>query len=155
MAIVAVQTNSEDDPALPPGLGFMQLLWAVDHGLGVTSRRMVRRLGLTGPQRLVIRLLGRFPGTSPGALARMMRLHAGTVSVVLRTLASRRLVARETDPLDARRTLLRLTARGSELDAPHRDTVEAAVSRVLVRIPRRHVAIARHVLRELEAELTR
>jgi MarR family transcriptional regulator, organic hydroperoxide resistance regulator len=43
---------------LPNVLQFMQLLWAVDHGLQRASKGMLRRLGVTGPQRLALRLIG-------------------------------------------------------------------------------------------------
>ena len=36
---------------LSPELEFMRLLWAVEHGLQTTSKRMARRIGVTGPQR--------------------------------------------------------------------------------------------------------
>ena len=43
---------------------FLRLVWAVDHALQTTSKRMARSLGVTGPQRLVVRIVGRVP-TSP------------------------------------------------------------------------------------------
>ena len=39
-------------------LEFMRVLWAVDHALQSTSKWMEVRLGVTGPQRLVIRMIG-------------------------------------------------------------------------------------------------
>jgi len=53
---------------LGPVLEFMKQLWAVDHGLQSVSKRMEARFGITGPQRLVVRIVGRFPGISAGAL---------------------------------------------------------------------------------------
>ena len=38
-------------------LEFMRVLWAVDHALQSTSKWMEVRLGVTGPQRLVIRIV--------------------------------------------------------------------------------------------------
>lgn len=133
----------------------MQVLWSVDHALNVRSRRMIRRLGITGPQRLVIRLLGRAPGARPGYLAELLRVHPGTVSGILRRLQSRGLIVRASDPHDGRKTQLHLTRKGAALDAPDEDTVESAVGRVLRRMPKRHEEIARRVLVELEEELSR
>ena len=39
-------------------LQFMQRLWDLVHALDVRSKRMAKELGVTGPQRLVIRVLG-------------------------------------------------------------------------------------------------
>jgi hypothetical protein len=52
--------------APPPQLGdvldFMRLIWAVDHALQKASKRMKTAIGVTGPQRLVIQIVARFPG---------------------------------------------------------------------------------------------
>jgi MarR family transcriptional regulator, organic hydroperoxide resistance regulator len=56
-------------PAMGPVLEFMRVAWALDHALQKMSKHMETALGITAPQRLVIRLLGRFPGMSAGLLA--------------------------------------------------------------------------------------
>src|ERR1043166_1406830 len=38
-------------------LDFMRAVWALDHALRSRSKRMKREIGLTGPQRLVLRLV--------------------------------------------------------------------------------------------------
>src|SRR5664279_719632 len=43
-------------------LDFMRLIWALDHGLQSLSKRMQATLGLTGPQRVALRVLGRESG---------------------------------------------------------------------------------------------
>jgi len=62
-------SKPEGADQLGPVLEFMKLLWAVDHGLQSISKHMESRFGITGPQRLVVRIVGRFPGISAGALA--------------------------------------------------------------------------------------
>jgi hypothetical protein len=57
------KTEPGDVPALGDILDFMRLLWAVDHGLHSTSKRMNTSIGVTGPQRLVLRMTGKFPGS--------------------------------------------------------------------------------------------
>ena len=47
-------------------LEFMRSLWGVNHALESRSRRMKVRYGVTGPERMVVRLVGRFPGISAG-----------------------------------------------------------------------------------------
>jgi hypothetical protein len=49
-------------PALDDVLRFMQLLWALVHQMDKASKRMRQELGVTGPQRLVLRVVGLQPG---------------------------------------------------------------------------------------------
>lgn len=122
---------TDDLPSLGGVLDFMRLLWAVDHGLQMASKRMSRRLGVTGPQRLAIRILGRHPGISAGALARYLHIHPSTLTGILRRLEARRMIRRWTDPRDARRALFDLTSKGRAIETSRRSTVEASVQRVL------------------------
>lgn len=124
----------------------MKLLWAVDHGLQSTSKRMEAKMGVTGPQRLVIRIVGRYPGISAGQLAEIMQLHPSTLTGVLKRLQQRGIIERRVDPKDGRRALLGLTARGRELDSLRTGTVEAAVRQALKTMPRRKLEAAQDVL---------
>ncbi len=63
---------------LGPVLSFMRSLWGVNHALESTSLRMKARIGVTGPERMVLRLVGRYPGIAAGELARILRVHPGT-----------------------------------------------------------------------------
>ena len=116
-------------------LDFMRLIWALDHGLQSLSKRMQRSLGLTGPQRVALRVLGRRPGITAGALAGILRVHPSTLTGVLHRLERRGLVRRTRDPEDGRRALLELTPRGRKLDITSPGTVEAVVARVLAGVP--------------------
>jgi len=95
--------------ALPDTLAFMQLLWAVDHGLRSLSKRMHHTLGITGPQRLCLRMLGRTPGAAPSELAAQLHIDRGTLSGILERLVRAGLVRRTADPRDGRRARLELT----------------------------------------------
>jgi len=139
---------------LGPVLEFMKQLWAVDHGLQSVSKRMEARFGITGPQRLVVRIVGRFPGISAGALAEVLHVHPSTLTGVLRRLETRGMLLRRGDPRDARRALFGLTARGRKMDTLRTGTVEQAVRRVLVRMPEDAIA-AERILSALAAELAR
>jgi DNA-binding MarR family transcriptional regulator len=116
-------------------LDVLRLIWAVDQGLQRTSKRMETSLGITGPQRFVIRLLGKFPGITVGQLAEMMMVHPSTVSGIVRRLEGRGLIDRRTDPGDRRRCFLRLTARGRSRDVDATGTVESALRGVLSAAP--------------------
>ncbi|MBU8898914.1 MarR family transcriptional regulator [Corallococcus sp. H22C18031201] len=140
-------------PPLGEVLEFMRLLWAVDHGLQSTSKRMESKLGLTGPQRLVIRLVGRFPGITAGSLAHILHVHPSTLTGVLKRLERRGLLERKSDPLDGRKALFSLTEEGRQHDIPSEGTVEAAAQRVLARMPRGHIVFTQEVLTTLAQEL--
>lgn len=144
-----------DDLQLGKVLGFMRLLWAVDHGLHSRSKRMGSRLGVTGPQRLVLRILGRYPGVSAGGLATILKVHPSTLTGVLRRLEGRGLIHRQEDAADRRRTLLRLTLAGERLDAQRIGTVEAAVRRALLKLPAAELAAAERALAAVAQELDR
>lgn len=140
-------------PPLGEVLEFMRLLWAVDHGLQSTSKRMESTLGLTGPQRLVIRLVGRFPGITAGTLAQILHVHPSTLTGVLKRLEKRGLLERKSDPLDGRKALFALTETGRGLDVPSEGTVESAVARVLSRMSRNRILCTQDVLTALAQEL--
>ncbi len=114
---------------------------------------MERTLGVTGPQRLVIRLVGRFPGVSAGQLAEVMSVHPSTMTGILRRLEARGLVQRRVDARDRRRLFLGLTAAGRELNVTESGTVEAAVDRVIHSLPEKRIAAAREVLATLARAL--
>jgi DNA-binding MarR family transcriptional regulator len=140
-------------PPLGEVLEFMRLLWAVDHGLQSTSKRMESSLGLTGPQRLVVRLVGRFPGITAGKLAQILHVHPSTLTGVLKRLEKRGVLERKADPLDGRKALFALTEVGRALDVPSEGTVEAAVQRVLSRLSRARILGTQEVLTALAEEL--
>jgi DNA-binding MarR family transcriptional regulator len=133
----------------------MRLLWSVAHGMQSRSKRMGSVLGVTGPQRLVLRILGRSSEASAGALARAMCVHPSTLTGVLRRLESRGLVERTRDEADARKALLRLTQEGKKLDGQQAGTVEAAVRRTLGRASTQDLEATRKVLDLLSEELGR
>ncbi|MBK9263505.1 MAG: MarR family transcriptional regulator [Polyangiaceae bacterium] len=134
-------------------LEFMRLLWAVDHALQSTSKRMEVSLGVTGPQRLVIRIVGRFPQISAGELADVLHIHPSTLTGVLKRLEARGIIDRKVDSTDARRALFSLTAKGKEVDSLRNGTVEATVRKALSKLPARKVVAARDVLSELAGTL--
>jgi DNA-binding MarR family transcriptional regulator len=140
-------------PALGPELEFLRLLWQVDHALQRRSKRMVRELGLTGPQRLVLRLVGRFPGLPAGELARLLHVHPSTLTGILARLERNGFLARRADPRDRRRALFGLTARGRDLDAADPLTIESALLRVLAKASAPQVDAARALLQALAHEL--
>lgn len=134
-------------------LWFMQDLWALGHGLEVASRRMLEQLGVTGPQRLVLRVVGERPGITPGEIASTLALHPSTLTGIVRRLERERFLVRAADPRDGRRVRCRLTPRGRKVSAARRGTVEAAVRRTLERTSAASIATAAEVMQRLATEL--
>ena len=134
-------------------LDFMRLLWAVHHALQTTSKRMERNLGVTGPQRLVLRVLAQRPGLSAGDLSRALHTDPSTLTGVLRRLEERKLVVRSADATDARRIKLNVTADGKRFAKERNGTVEAAVKAALERMSADSLKQSRKVLTALAESL--
>jgi DNA-binding MarR family transcriptional regulator len=138
---------------LSEALVFMQTLWALTHGLESASKRMHAKLGVTGPQRLVLRIIGHHGRISAGALAEVLHIHPSSLTGMLQRLEQGELIRRESDPLDRRRALFELTRKGLRLNDQRAGTIEAIVSRTLQRLSKERVVNAKEVLSALGAAL--
>jgi DNA-binding MarR family transcriptional regulator len=127
-------------------LEFLQCLLRTSHALERRSRRMEKAIGVTAPQRLVLRFLGRFPGVTAGQLAQALHVDPGTLSASLRRLEGRGLIERRRDPADTRRVTLGLTGEGRAVDIPRPGTVEAAADTLLAEASPRDLAATVRVL---------
>lgn len=112
-------------------LNVLSQLWRVNHALEKLSRQMLVSIGVTGPQRLALRIIGHTPDLSATALARALRLDPSTVTGILRRLQEAGMLERTPDLQDARRVRLRLTEQGRAVDTRAQGTVEAAMTRTL------------------------
>jgi DNA-binding MarR family transcriptional regulator len=131
----------------------MQALWALAHALEARSKWMHRNLSVTGPQRLLLRVIGESPGCTPGAAARRLSLNPGTASRLASGLERSGLVRRERDREDGRRQQLILTRRGEIVNGHRRGTVEAAVREALAKATPCEVRLARRFIRRLAGSL--
>lgn len=145
----------EPGEALGPVLEFLRVLWAVNHGLESVSKRMKRRAGVSGRDRIVVRLVGDRPGTSAGELATILHVDPSTLTGQLGRLVDRGLVRRTSHPDDARRAVLTLTAKGRAVDRMRSGTIEARVREALGRVSREDARVAADVLSEIAAALSR
>jgi len=136
-----------------PVLEFIRRMWAVDHELQRASKRMVGRIGLTAPQRLAVRFIGRHSGVTLGQLAELLHLHAGTVTGIVRKLEELGLVVQTRSLEDTRRRHLALTAKGRQIDRRRKGTVEAAVRRTASAVTSTELATAAAVLDVLAKNL--
>jgi len=131
----------------------MRLLWNIEHRLQSASKVMETRLGITGPQRLVLRVVARCPGISAKELAHVVRLHPSTITGILQRLSKRGLLLRAPDPADTRRVRLRVQPAARRFTRRSTATVEFAVERALKRMPVSSVTAARTVLAAIAASL--
>lgn len=134
-------------------LRILARIWALHHGLQAVSKRMQRRLGVTAPQRAVLRTVQHAAGISAGDLARRLHEHPSTLTGVLRRLEQGAYLVRDADPDDKRRALFRITAKGEALCGEQEGTVEAAIRRALVRLDDSERTALRHALEVVAEEL--
>jgi DNA-binding MarR family transcriptional regulator len=134
-------------------LEFLRLLWKIDHSLQRLSKAMLKRLGVTGPQRLALRLVARTPGISLGDLSRSLCLHPSTVTGIVQRLEQKGFITRSTASTDARRTELRLSPSANRLTRPLPGTVEDATWRTVERVGASQVVLVQETLVELAAQL--
>jgi DNA-binding MarR family transcriptional regulator len=138
---------------LGPALTFIRALWALDSGLAARSKAMARRLGVTGPQRLALRILARLGPMSPGRLAALLHVHPASVTRLAVTLEKRRLLRRRPDPEDGRRLVLELAPAAAPLIRAIPGTIEAAVDAALGGATRREVTAALRLLTRITEAL--
>lgn len=147
-------TEPEDVLPLDPALAFLQRLWELNHALERLSSRMESAFGVSAPQRLMVRCVGKYPGVTPGRLSRMLHLDPGTVSASLRRLERLALIERRRDPRDGRRHRLGLTPAGRKVDALRAGTVEAAVVSVLDGSSESDIEVTEAMLRRIATVLS-
>ena len=140
-------------PPLDATLDFLRLLWSIEHRLQSASKHMEASLGITGPQRLVLKVVDQFPGISATEVATVVRLHPSTITGILQRLARKGLLLRARDPIDTRRVRLRALPAARRFTRRSKGTVEAAVERALKRVPAASVHAARDVLTAIVASL--
>jgi len=148
-----IEAPPEHVAALGEVLSFMRTLWALTHGLESASKRMLSELGVTGPQRLVLRIVGQNPEISPGDLARVLHMHPSSLTGVLHRLVQAKLLLRERDPEDGRKSTLTLSPIGRQVNGRRGGTVEAAVQRVMAGQTPERLRIVKEVLSALAEEL--
>jgi DNA-binding MarR family transcriptional regulator len=150
---MSARAVAPSEPQLGRSLEFLRSIWALDHALHARSKAMAKRTGLTGPQRLALRIIGTSPNISSGQLARVLHVHPSTLTGVLQRLETQGLVVRARDSADGRRALFVLTRAGEKLAVSVEFSVEGAVKKLLKQIDPSDAQIAQRLILRLADEL--
>ncbi len=141
--------EDESEYPLDVGLTFLREIWALNHSLERASKRMEYLLGVTARQRIVIRVLGKYPGITAGQLSALLRIDPGTLSAAIARLEARGWVERGRDARDQRRVTIMLTPNGKKLDIESNHTIENAVQVTLSKTDARDRACVSQFLSRL------
>ena len=134
-------------------LEFIRVLWALDESLQILSRRMELRLGVTGPQRMVLRLISRFPGIPASVISQILKLHSSTVNNAVHSLEAKGHLVRIITEEDGPSGILELTESGLAIAKPQDRTIESAVRAFVQGRPGDYLNQARKVLDQLSRKL--
>jgi DNA-binding MarR family transcriptional regulator len=132
---------------------FLSAVWALYRELDSASARMLEHLGVSGPQRLALRIIELTPGISAGELALALDLHRSTVSGLAKRLEHLGLLTRRTDTSDRRVVFLELTAAGRKLNTRTALTIETALGELIQARGAAWRRSARELLRDLSAAI--
>ncbi len=83
--------------------------------ISLHSKYLVKKVGLTGPQLVILLEVSKFDEVSVGKIAKAISLSQATVTGILERLEKRELILRRRDDIDRRRVLIRMTEDGFRL----------------------------------------
>jgi DNA-binding MarR family transcriptional regulator len=95
----------------------LRSLRRITRAIDLHSRQLMATFGLTGPQLVCLRAIGREPKLTPSELARSVSLSQATVTGIVDRLVARQLVTRTPTPKDRRSVYVSLTQAGLDLVA--------------------------------------
>ena len=139
---------------MTPELETLRAVWELNHRLEVASSEMLRTIGVTAQQRMLLRVLASAGPMTAGALAATLHIHPGTLSSSLRRLEARGLLRRERAEEDGRRIEVTITRAGARIASKYEGTVEEATARVLGASPSGRAKAAVAFIRALSTELS-
>lgn len=87
----------------------------ITRAIDIHSRHLASKFGLTGPQLVCLRVLGRLERTTPSSLAKQVDLSQATVTGIVDRLAARQLVTRRRNEDDRRHVTVAITDAGRAL----------------------------------------
>lgn len=92
-------------------IAIRKIVQAID----MNSRQLMKRVGLTGPQLVMLQEIANCDEVAAGELARAVSLSQSTVTGILERLEKRQLITRRRCDDDKRRVLVHITETGTEI----------------------------------------
>ena len=92
-------------------IAIRKIVQAID----LNSRKLVKRVGLTGPQLVILQEIASCMEMTPGEIARAVSLSQSTVTGILDRLEKRQLISRRRSDGDKRRIMVRITDSGNRI----------------------------------------
>jgi MarR family transcriptional regulator, organic hydroperoxide resistance regulator len=100
-------------------------LYSTMHAMNKIYRRLLRRLGLTYPQYLVMLILWERDGLTVSEIGERLFLDSATLTPLLKRLEARRLITRERSAEDERQVIVSVTKAGQALKGTAGEIPEA------------------------------
>ena len=112
-AIVPVTDRTVSDSVM---IALRKIIQAID----TNSKQLIKRVGLTGPQLVILQEITRMGEVTAGEIAQAVSLSQATVTGILERMEKRGLLARRRSERDKRRIMVRITRNGQQVldDAP-------------------------------------
>ena len=97
-------------------IALRKIIQAID----MNSKKLVKRVGLTGPQLVILQEISSLEEVTAGEIARAVSLSQATVTGILDRMEKRELIVRQRSDRDKRRIMVRITGTGQQIlkDAP-------------------------------------
>jgi DNA-binding MarR family transcriptional regulator len=149
--MTSVATDAGPEPA-PPTL--LYLMKQVELAIRARLDELMRPAGLTALQYTALTVLERHPDLTSARLARHSFVTAQTMSDMITALRDRGLIERHRDPVDRRRLVLALTAKGHELLEEYRPAVTGLEAEMLSRLSATEAAQLRQAILACRDALT-
>ncbi len=105
--------NSSLNPAASDSvmIAIRKIIQAID----LNSKKLVKRVGLTGPQLVILQEIASRMEMTPGEIARAVSLSQSTVTGILDRLEKRELISRRRSDGDKRRIMVRISDSGKRI----------------------------------------
>ena len=107
--------NAKLDPAGTITDSVLIAIRKIIQSIAMNSKSLVKRVGLTGPQLMILQEVVHSSEISVGEVAKAISLSQGTVTGILERLEKRELVIRRRSDFDRRRVLVQTTEAGKAL----------------------------------------
>ncbi len=92
-------------------IALRKIIQAID----LNSKSLVKRVGLTGPQLVILHYISSVKRISVGEVAKNVSLSQGTVTGILERMEKRELIVRQRSIHDKRRVMVQITESGKQL----------------------------------------